>query len=43
MRYQDTCTCTSHCFVYACLANQTNRCLADFGSRSDLFLDNEHG
>ena len=26
-----------------CFANQTNRCLADFASRSDLFLDNEHG
>ena len=24
-------------------ANQTNMCLADFASRSDLFLDNEHG
>ena len=31
------------CSAKQCFANQTNRCLADFASRSDLFLDNEHG
>ena len=40
--------CFSHCSASPrndkqCFANQTNRCLADFASRSDLFLDNEHG
>ena len=31
------------CSAKQCFANQTNLCLADFASRSDLFLDNEHG
>ena len=31
------------CSAKQCFANQTNMCLADFASRSDLFLDNEHG
>ena len=31
------------CSAKQCFANPTNRCLADFASRSDLFLDNEHG
>ena len=32
-----------HCSAKQCFANQTNRCLADYASRSDLFLANEHG
>ena len=31
------------CSAKQCFANQTNRCLADFAYRSDLFLDDEHG
>ena len=29
-----------HCSAKLCFANQTNRCLAGFASRSDLFRDN---
>ena len=31
------------CPAKQCFANQTNRYLADFAYRSDIFLDNEHG
>ena len=31
------------CSAKQYFANQTNRCLAGFASRSDPFLDNEHG
>ena len=31
------------CSAKQCFANQTNKCLADFPSQSDLFLDYEHG
>ena len=31
------------CSAKQCFANQTNRCLAGFANRSDLFRDNEHG
>ena len=31
------------CSTKLCFANQTNRCLAGFASRSDIFRDDAHG